>query len=75
MKITQTTTIVSVTVFLLCYYNYVYQVSCISTTAGDAKNEVGITNLAKAEFPGKLKRNGCMSLNIVETATCTVYWV
>ena len=27
--------------------------------AGDAKNEVPVTNLAKIEFPGKKKKNGC----------------
>jgi len=37
-------------------------VNYISITAGDAKNEVGVTNLAKAEFPGKVKKNGCKSL-------------
>lgn len=65
MRTTQTTTIVSVvpawysfsaSPSVDCHNSKQLHDGCI--TAGDVKKNVGVTNLTKAEFPGK-KQNGC----------------
>ncbi len=40
-------------------------------TAGDANNEVPITNLAKIAFPGAKRRNGCKFSSLKLYYNCT----